>query len=266
VTLRSLPARGFAAALAITTVAGSALAQESSFVPEDKCGTRDCTCDDAPMMERFRDNQIKAQKAWQSVKNDLVAGTGPRSLADAETLFRNRLGGGDSVLTQQFKSCPGYDAAKNDLGKIAGVSPAGEAVLDPCFCASFCKDVVHSTVVHEKSHRDTAIPFVAVMTGMQIGCKALKGLKESFAYQCDTVSPVIRANSELVAYQAGIDSLQAAITKLEMDDPMNPGVECTWKPIVESSPTTPMAASPAPAGFLDRVRLLWNRLIHGAGS
>jgi hypothetical protein len=258
-----------ATVITVASLGVPARAQDApaSFVTEDKCGTRACTCKDAPMMERFRNNQIQARKAWASVKADIIAGTGPRSVADADKAFRGRFPG-DPAIVSQFTSCSGYDATMNDLGKVAGVSPSGEAVLDPCFCNAFCKDMVDSTVVHEKSHRDTAIPFVVVMTGLQIGCAVAKGLKDSFGYQCDTANPMIRANSELIAYQAGIDSLDAAIQKLTETDPDNPTLACTWEPIVAAapSPSLPNAAAPLPQGFFARVGLLWNRLIHGGGG
>ena len=104
------------------------------------------------------------------------------------------------------------------------------------------------------------------MTGMQIGCAVGKNLSDKFAYQCDTTNPIIRANSELIAYQAGIDSLDAAIDRLAQTDPDNPNMGCTWMPIVDPPEPPPFMAAAPPAGFFARVELLWNRVIHGGGG
>ena len=229
----------------------------ASFVPLDMCTTKPCTCADIPMMERFLANQVNARDVWKGVEKDLLSGTGPRSLADAAALFNSRFMG-DPAVVSQFQSCPSFDPAKNHLDKVAGITGFGSAVLDPCFCSAFCRDIILATVAHERRHPPTIILGVVAYRDYMVGCKV--GILSGAI--CDIIEPLIIAQSEVSSYGAGIDSLQAALNELKAHDPANTDVACTWKAIVRERPTPPLVP---PDGFLERLELLLGRIAHGGG-
>jgi hypothetical protein len=166
---------------------------------------------------------------------------------------------GDPAVTAQFQTCPGFDPAKNNVNKIAGISRTGDPVLDPCFCAAFCEDAVTATVAHEKMHRPTILIGVIGQSDFFAGC-TLGILKGAF---CGALEATILASSEVASHEVGIASLGASIDKLKANDPSKPGMACTWMPIAEPA-VPPPPAPPPPAGFVDRVRLLFDRILHGA--
>jgi hypothetical protein len=254
---RSIP---LAFALAITGHASPAAAEDapSWFVPVGMCMTRPCTCADIPIMEKFDANQKNARDAWKSVQKDVLSGTGPMSAADAVALFRSRFAG-DPAITTQFQSCPGFDPTKNSVSKVAGVSKSGEPVLDPCFCAAFCADIVQSTVEHEKMHVPTIVLGTIGKGDLIIGC----GLHILSGPICNVIAPYTLSSSEIASHDTGILYLDLALDKLRANDPSKPGVACTWMPIAEPSTPRP-PAPPPPPGFVDRVRLLFDRIVHGA--
>ena len=231
------------------------------FVPEEMCASRDCTCDDIPMMEAFQANQIAGRDAWMSVKTDILTPTGPSSGPQAIALFKKRFAG-DPRIIAQFKSCSGYDATKNDVSKVAGVSPLGKATVDPCFCNAFCKDIVDSTIAHERMHVPTIIAGVVGSGDMLVACKI--GVVSGRV--CDALEPFTLAQSELASYGAGIAYLDARLRMLQESDPMMPDVACTWEPLAQQSQEPQQAKAapvPAPAGFFARVELLLRRIFGG---
>ncbi len=215
------------------------------------------------MVEAVLRSQIEARDAWQSVRDDIAAGTGPTSDAAAVRLFRSRFPGDPNVI-DQFTSCEGYDPAVNKLSKVAGVSGFGKAKVDPCYCDAFCADVVASTVLHEQTHVPTILAGTMKFADATVACKLglIKG------YTCDTIQPSILADSELLSHQAGVASLQLAMQRIaNLPDDENPNVKCTWEPLTRPTTARARTAAPpaaVPEGLLDRLSELGYRLIFGA--
>jgi hypothetical protein len=250
---------GCVAASGFVTRPAAAQGVPSWFVPEDMCGLHDCMCSDIPMMQSFLDNQKNAQAAWQSIRSDILAGTGPRSDTAAKALFKQRFPGDPDVVAQ-FESCQNYDPNKNSVDKVAGVSPLGAPMLDPCFCDAFCSDIVESTIAHERMHVPTIILGALSKGDYMIAC----GLGVASGYLCDIVLPLILTDSEILSYDAGISALDASLTKLKEYDPSNPSMACTWECI--APPPTPAQDKAVPQGFWQRVSLLFERVLHGSSA
>lgn len=251
-----------AIALALMCCGPSAPAEEvpSWFVAPAQCPSRPCECKDLLMMEKFRDNQITARDAWRSVDQDLRAGTGPTTQQGARDLFRTYFGPGDPDVAAQFRSCPGYDPARNSLNKIAGVGSSGQPLLDPCFCAAFCKDIVDSTILHEKAHVPTIIVFFVGSLPLMARCR----LELVPPRLCTVIEPMMLTSTEILSHQAGISSLDSSIEKLRASDPSNPGVPCpTTQSMTKSA--TPRLPAPAPSSLTERVEILFARIVRGAG-
>lgn len=267
---RRLRAAG-AALLASFTCAALAGAQSTEhFVPSEECMSDECTCADAPMMEVYLRNQQKARDIWIGVREDLFTETGPQSMEEAKDLFEMRFMG-DSRVSKQFMSCTGYDANVNSLKQIAAVPGVGQASLDPCFCDAFCKDIIDATVIHELTHGPTLLAGFANVINFKVGCKA-GVLPDSF---CNSLDPMILADSEIISYTVGNASLAEDIEDLHESDPADPEMECTWEPLPETPPAgsrvlPPEAGAqlpaPVPAGLWDRFTLLVDRFLSGASG
>lgn len=255
--------------LVALSFAAPVAAQTEHFVPAEECMSDDCTCADAPMMEVFLRNQQQARDIWVSVREDLFTETGPQSMDEAKALFESRFKG-DSRISSQFMSCTGYDPNVNSLTQIAAVPGLGEATLDPCFCDAFCKDVIDATVDHELTHGPTLLAGFANVITFQVGCKA-GVLPDTF---CNSLDPMILADSEIISYTIGNASLSSSIEDLYESDPANPEMQCTWEPLPETPPAgTRSGATPvpgaglpaaAPAGIWERFTLLVERFVNGA--
>lgn len=241
---------------ALLLVVGAALADEGvpeHFVDPESCGSRACTCDDGPMMEIFLADQRAARAAWQSVLDDLDAGTGPTNERDAVAAFQSRFAA-DSRILDQFRSCAGYDPEVNKPQKIGGIDEDGDPKVDPCYCDAFCEDIVQQTVIHEKKHKPTLLGGFATSLPRLLACKAgaLSG------YGCDSIWARILTESEVASYDAGIGSLQAGLDRLVDSGSGDTEGECTWDPVVEAR----VRPAPAPAdGLVPRVRQLLGRFV-----
>jgi len=259
-----------AALLASMACAALASAQNpEDFVPSDECMSDECKCEDAPMMEVFLRNQENARDIWIGVRAELFSEGGPQSMEEAKALFESRFMGDDRV-SRQFMSCTGYDAEKNSLKQIAAVPSLGAATLDPCFCDAFCKDIIDATVTHELTHGPTLLAGFANVLQWKVACKA-GVLPDSF---CNSLDPMILADSEIISYTMGNNSLSNSIEDLQESDPADPEMECTWDPLPEEAPPEPEpnvlppvpgAKGPAapPSGLWNRFTLLVDRFING---
>lgn len=229
------------------------------FVSPDQCPSRPCECKDLPMMKKFRDNQVTARDAWKSVDRDLRSGTGPTTQQGAKDLFRTYFGSGDPDVTAQFKNAPCYVEGKNNVNRVAGVGRSGKPLLDPCFCASFCQDIVDATVAHERTHVPTVIISFLGSLPVMVRC-ALEIVPSRI---CGVVEPMQLTTTEIFSHQAGILSLDSSITDLQNNNPAKPGTPCpTTTPIVESA--TPRPPVPSPHSFTERVAILFDRIVRGA--
>jgi hypothetical protein len=244
--------------LCLMLPAGAAFAGESVpdfFVPESECKPRQCTCEDAPLTELMLRTQTDAKSAWQSVKDDVLKGTGPKTGQEAISLFQSRFSG-DSRISDQFTACPDYDPEVNSVSKIAGVSPFGEARLDPCFCQQFCSDVVQATIAHERMHVPTILAGVLSKGDSLIGCKL--GLMPKAL--CDTVAPLTLTDSELLSHQVGMDFLSASLRRMRtLPDPNDPSIKCTWDTLTVAAASS---REPLPTTWLGRVTVLVGQLVH----
>ncbi len=224
------------------------------FVSETDCmaASPTCMCSDAPMMEVYRDQQKKGRNAWVTVGSSF-----PATPAAALTAFGTAFTG-EPRIDAQFMSCPGYNAAINDPTKIAGVRPSGDTAYDPCFCAAFCKDIIQSTIDHERAHRPTLV--LGFLSGLpqQTACKAVSATQP----MCDRLDANTLINSELISYQIGIHTLDSAIDRLaEQEPPM----QCTWAPLPPVTLLSP-PATPVPSSFWQRLVLLAERFWNGVNA
>ena len=253
---------GLAGVLAVFAAIGSVRAEDvpKHFVSEEMCASRTCTCEDLPMMEAFRKSQNMARDAWKTVKADIGKAGGPTSGKAAVALFQSRFKG-DQCILNRFEMCTGYDADMNKPDKVAGVSPTGDAKIDPCFCDAFCKDIVQSTIAHERMHVPTIIAGTVAKGDYIVGC----GLGLLPDKLCKAIEPTTLSDSEILSYGAGISWLDASIMKLSNMDPENPEIGCTWEPLGMCMKTA-RAPSPPPTGFFARVTLLLKRIFLGADA
>jgi hypothetical protein len=253
-----------AIALAVTFYAAPSSAQDptASFISEDAClaKSKPCNCMDLPSMQDFHQNQKDALDAWDQTATDIQSGkSGAKTAADARAIFSGHFASAtEAKIAMQFQSCPGYDPAKDSLTKVAGlhgISP----VFSPCFCSAFCQDIVASTAAHEKMHVKVNIGVLPFYIDLLAACKL--GIASQAV--CDMVEPMTLTTSEIFAHQAGIESLDASIKKIKA----SPMTECMMPTILPLVPPDPMPPKQRPpAGFGDRLRLLFGRMLHGAGG
>ena len=258
-------ALGFTVACAAGTYASQAHAEgiPAHFVESGKCTSRPCTCDDIPMMEAFLQSQKDAHSAWYDVRGEIFTSGGPQTIEQTVASFQSKYSG-DPRVADQFKMCAGYDPNVNKLSKIAGVSSSGGAMLDPCFCNAFCQDIVDSTVAHEVMHVPTNIAGVVGKAHLLAGCK-LGVLPDRL---CNALMPLTLVDSELAAHEVGIASLTIDLELLKSEDPAMPEMACTWQPLPAAVTTSlsPKVIEPAKLGVLERVVLLFERIVWGEES
>lgn len=251
---------GVATVVLLATPAQAGLAD---FVSPSDCEalSRPCECADLPMMDLFARDQQKALDAWKDTKDAILTPGGPATQAAAKDDFDSRFEG-DSRILDQFQSCPDFDPAVNDPTKIAGVDPGrGGAVLDPCFCKTFCVDIIDATAAHERTHFAFGLVALTELISVTAACKA--GLFEDGF--CATLDAQLLADSELAAHTVGVNSLKDSIKKLDTTDPDTLQMACSWEPLPPEPPQQPSPApAQAPAGFWQRLQVLANRFVHGA--
>jgi hypothetical protein len=248
---------------ALLLLARSAHAEDvpAHFVEADQCTSRPCSCADAPIMEQFLQNQKDARAAFQLVHDQLPTPQGAQSNAQAVSQFQGLFGAGNAHVNAQFMSCAGYDPAVNKLTKVAGISGLGTAKLDPCFCDAFCKDIVDSTIAHERMHAPTLLLGFHDRITWQTACK-LGVLPDRV---CNMLDPLNLVESELISHQVGINSLESSLNALKASDPAMPGMMCTWTPLASAGSAAPPAQrAPTPPSFFARVELLIERIVWGA--
>jgi hypothetical protein len=247
----------------------------SSFVSADACLalSSPCTCADLPTMDDFLTNQNDALDAWNLTSTQIKSGTmSAKTAADARAIFDGNFSSAtQATLAARFMTCPGYDPSKNTLTRIAGTSGVS-AVLDPCFCSTFCQDVVNATIVHEHTHVQVNVGLLPFLVPMLAACKA--GAAD--ASTCDLVEPMALVTSEILAHTAGIAALQASIDKLRAastvtdDAGFSMPIDCTSTPMPPpdaGSDATPGATPrtiPIPRTLPARLKLLVDRFVHGA--
>lgn len=133
-------------------------------------------------------------------------------------------------------------------------------VVDPCYCQQMCSDIVEGTGVHEERHHWDYTWGLAT--------SAVKSLSVYLEPPGEPIQPgpmrsidQINANI-MMGSEINARADQAAHLQKAMDDYMATpeGQTCTWESIV------PALAAPVPQvdGFVDRVRLLLDRMVNGA--
>jgi hypothetical protein len=245
--------------------ARAAVDAPSFFVSPSECqsASPECKCADAPMMELFLENQRAALTAWQDTMSAISMPGGPSTRAEALSDFQTRFGG-DARITAQFGTCSTFDDEKGrSPTKIAGVDPArGGAVLDPCFCETFCQDITSATANHERTHFAYGLLALNELIQTTVPCKA--GLLDE--RYCATIDAQQLAQSEILAHKVGNSSLQSSLDALRASDPDMPDMECTWEPLPDAALRVMPMPPPAPAGLWDRVELLASRFVDGVGA
>ena len=253
-----------AIALAVTLYAGPSSAQDptAGFIPEDQClaKSKPCNCMDLQSMQDVLQNQNDALDAWDQTATDIKSGkSGAKTAADARAIFSGHfMSATQAKIEMQFQMCPGYDAAKDSLKQVAGIQGI-TPVLSPCYCSAFCQDIIESTVAHEKMHVMVNIGLMPFVIDLLAACK----LGIAGPAVCDMVEPMSLVTSEIIAHQTGIDALDASIKKIKA----SPMTECMTPTILPLVPPDPMPPKQRPpAGFGDRLRLLFGRILRGPGG
>lgn len=234
----------------------SAARADAKMIPGGDCqeASTECTCADAPYMEVFLQNQRTALQAWETTRNDIAVNGSAKTFDEARALFAQNFQGDGRVLTP-LSSCTTLDP-----GKIAGPSILdGGAELDDCFCSHVCRDIVDATIAHERTHVAVNLVGIDYMIGVGVGCLVGK-LPQHF---CDISNALLLSESEVLAHAVGNDLLSDRLSDLRASDPANPEMECTWEPLPLQHSASP-PPQPAPKGFMDRVKMLAERFLHGA--
>jgi hypothetical protein len=216
--------------------------------------SHDCTCDDGAYLEVFLANQRDALAAWEDTQSDIIGGAAG-TFEEARALFEQKFPGDPRVLSH-LTACPDLNPKK-----VAGVSIlGGGAELDDCFCKNVCKDIVESTISHERTHVAFNLLGISYIIGVGTACSA--DLTDPDF--CKVSNALLLSESEIQAHRIGVETLQESLSTLK--DPESPEMECTWEPLPDAPPPeAEAAAEPAPEGFLPRVRALLVRFVHGAG-
>jgi hypothetical protein len=248
---RAWVGRGLAALVVVLSHAGAARAE---MVSGGDCRelSSDCTCDDAPYMSVFLENQEDALHAWEATQQEIFGGAAS-SFQDARNLFESKFPGDPRVL-QPLAQCPNLDA-----GKIAGTSIlGGGAELDDCFCKNVCRDIVDAIVVHERTHVAFNIMGISYIIGVGTACAA--DLTDPDF--CKVSDALLLSESEIQAHRLGNDSLSKSLSELKDEAEM----ECTWEPLPEAGSSPKHRPQPAPQGFFPRLGALFARVFHGQGQ
>jgi hypothetical protein len=235
---------------ALLVVLSGASAVQAKMVSGDDCRelSRDCTCDDAPYMSVFLENQEDALRAWEDTQAEIFGGAAS-SFEDARNLFESKFPGDPRVM-QPLRQCTNLDT-----GKIAGTSIlGGGAELDDCFCKNVCGDIVDAIVVHERTHVAFNLMGISYIIGVGTACAA--DLTDPDF--CKVSDALLLSESEVQAHRLGNESLRESLSELKDEAEM----ECTWEPLPEAS-FPKIRQPPAPQGFLPRLRALFARVLHG---
>lgn len=253
--LRSLTVAVF---LAVPLLGSSPVLAQTQLSTEDCLKkSRDCTCADGPFLEVYLKNQKNARAAWQTVYDSIGTPYGPANSSAARAAFELQLGTGDARVNAQYNTCPG---PKGNLNQIGGLSASGSVWIDQCACEAFCKDIIVSTVLHERSHAPTYILGALAFLQDKLLCNA-GALPASY---CDQIDPTMLAVSELLSYTDGINSLQSAVDDLaETPDSAQPKGLCTWKTIAAVTPPTDTAV---PKSLWARLVNLADRFVNGVAG
>jgi hypothetical protein len=255
---------------------GDPMPPPSFFVSADACLalSSPCTCADLQTMQDSLTNQNDALDAWNVTSTQIKSGTKTaKTAADARTIFDGNFSSAtQATLGARFMSCPGYDPTKNTLTQIAGTNGVSP-VVDPCFCSTFCQDVVNATIVHEHTHVAVNVGLLPFLIPMLAACKA--GAAD--ASTCDLVDPMALVTSEIVAHTAGIAALQDSIDKLRAastvtdDAGLSMPMDCTSTPMPpppgtgsDAGPAPMPRTIPIPRTLPARLKLLVDRFVHGA--
>jgi hypothetical protein len=225
------------------------------FAPESVCMdlSRDCECADLPMMDAFLDNQVAAKNKWAELRSQTQSTGSPSTHAGTRKAFGEFVG--DPAITAQFATCDDFDAGKNKASHVAGGSLLlGQALLDPCFCKTFCRDIVASTIAHEHAHLLFNLGAIGIYSSIGVACKS--GLVGSPL--CGPLDALALEGSELYAYGKGIEALEESIAELALE---YPEMDCTSEEMVEEE--DPPFEPESPEGFWDRVELLGRQFVEG---
>lgn len=225
------------------------------FIPESECLelTKPCECADVPDMERFLSNQEAAKQTWISLRTQTQTTGVPAGPDDVAEAFAMNFAS-DPAIRTQFETCPDFDASVNSAGRIAGGSLTGGAMLDPCYCKTFCREIVESTIVHEDAHRVFNLGVISIYASIGVACKA--GVLDG--PMCDGMDALAREGSEIYAYGKGNSALRQAIDEIVMQSPT---MDCTTETPVDS--VSPQPTEQLPAGFFDRVKMLGRKFVQG---
>lgn len=235
----------------------------AEYVDGDVCleRTHDCTCADAPYMEISLRNQEVALETWNETTEEITLGAASTA-EEARALFLKKFKPkADPRVVEGLSECTELDATK-----IAGPSIlGGGAELDSCFCNVVCKDIVESTIAHERMHVAFNLVGIGYIIGAGSACAA-GSLPEDF---CAVHNAFLIAESEIYAHEAGNDLLRERLDNLRKMDPAAPEMECTWEPLPlpHSDPEPARRLQPPPnlpQSFFERLQLLASRFIKGA--
>lgn len=241
---------------------GSTSTAHAEYIDGDVCleRTHECTCADAPYMEISLRNQEVALETWNETTEEITLGAA-KTAEEARALFLKKFKPkADPRVMEGLSGCTELDATK-----IAGPSiSGGGAELDSCFCNTVCKDIVESTIAHERMHVAFNLMGIGYIIGAGTACAA-GTLPQDF---CDVHNAFLIAESELYAHEAGNNLLRERLDNLQKMDPANPEMECTWEPLPEYSGAQPtprlQPPSPIPQSFFERLQMLASRFMNGA--
>jgi len=232
--------------LAVIVIADTTFAQ--TFVSESSClaSAPDCTCIDGQFLQLYRDQQRKGQSSWLSVATSVP---GPANTTAAIAQFQAGFTDEPRISSKFTSACP-----NSNVAQVAGVDSSGASVLDSCFCTTFCKDIVQSTIDHEHMHPPTLVVGFLSNLPTQFACKVSKALQP----MCDTADAVTLVQSEILSYQAGISTLNKAINRLAN----NADVQCTWTPLTVTALRT-APPTEIPESIWQRLAMLAERFWNG---
>jgi hypothetical protein len=245
--------------LVLPAAAGALDVIPSHFISGEECLklTKPCECADVPSMSKFLNNQEAAKQTWMDLRSQTQMTGMPAGHEDVDDAFKKAFVS-DKAIKTQFETCEGFDKEINSAGRVAGGSLVGGAMLDPCYCKSFCREVIESTIVHEDAHRVFNLGSISIYSTVGVACKA--GLLSG--PMCDGLDALAREGSEVFAYSRGNKALQESINNLLMESPT---MDCTTEMPVPDESTELSTETPTelPSGLLERVQMLGRKFVQG---
>jgi hypothetical protein len=149
-------------------------------------GAGPCTCSDIDKIQTHLDRVTKSEEVWKEIfawARGLHPGVDlPQTNDDLDQKHTQLSNSSKSQWRELIKQGPVKD--KKSLRKVAGLSDAGEPVVNDDFKKNNCDDIIEGEHVHEQAHRDFYLSFRKIIdAGMSSRLLRLRAESEVESYR-----------------------------------------------------------------------------------